>query len=97
MIALIIAVRVAVGALDLDDIGPQVGEHHAGTGSRDERALLDDADTLQHSAQLKQTLGTIHGSARNRAGRPRHSRWQRHPRGIERIQWGAPAPPEGAR
>src|ERR1700722_12171855 len=97
MIASIVAIRVAVGTFDLDDVGPQVGEHHAGTGSRDERALLDDSNAVQHAAHLKRALGAIHGSARIPAGSPRRSRWQLRQHGKERIQWGALVPPEGAR
>jgi len=42
VIALIIAIGIAVGAFDLDHVRAEVREHHAGTGSGDERALLDD-------------------------------------------------------
>src|SRR5450631_15732 len=97
VIALIAAIRVAVGAFDLDDVGPQVGEHHAGAGSRDERALLHDSNSVQYSTHLKRALGTIHGPARNPAGIPRRSEWQRSRREIRRIRWGAAAPPAGAR
>src|SRR6185295_16522094 len=42
--ALIRAIRIARGTLDFDDVGAQVGEHHPGAGTRDEGALLDDAN-----------------------------------------------------
>ena len=41
---LVAAVRIALRALDLDDVGAEVREHHSRARARDERALLDDAD-----------------------------------------------------
>jgi len=41
------AVRITVGALDLDHIGAEIGEHHPGARTGDEGALLNDADALE--------------------------------------------------
>ena len=45
--ALVGAVRIAFGALDLDDVRAQIGQHHSGAGTGDEGALLDDPDSRQ--------------------------------------------------
>ena len=45
--ALVGAVRVPLGALDLDDVRAEVRQHHSGAGPGDERALLDDANARQ--------------------------------------------------
>jgi hypothetical protein len=41
------AERVAVGRLDLDDLGAPVGEHPAGRGARDPHAELDHANACK--------------------------------------------------
>src|SRR5271170_8346712 len=44
------AIGVArAGALDFDDVGPKVREHHASTGPGDERALFDHADAVENA------------------------------------------------
>ncbi len=46
--ALVGAVRIAIRAFHLDDVGAEIREHHAGAGTGDERALLHDAHALQY-------------------------------------------------
>ena len=46
--ALVGAIRIAAGTFDLDHVGAEIGEHHAGAGTGDERALLDDPHAAQH-------------------------------------------------
>ncbi len=40
---------VAVGRLDVDDLGPEVGEDHRCRGGRQHVAQVDDADSFQRS------------------------------------------------
>ena len=61
---LVASIRIAFRAFDLDDVGAEVGQHHAGAGTRDERALFDDADAAKHRVE-HQALG--HESGRSRA------------------------------
>ncbi len=90
-VALIAPIGIALGALHFDDIGTEVGEHHARAGAGDERALLHHTDAVQDSAQLQCWL--THGWARNPPAPFRRNRWPTPPRETARNQWGAPVPP----
>ena len=65
--ALVGAVRIALRALDLDDIRPEIREHHSGTGSGDERSLLDDPDARQCGTRAHQPSSLASNPARQRA------------------------------
>src|SRR6185312_6091915 len=49
--ALVAAVGIALGALHLDDVGAEIGEHHSGARAGDERALLDHAYSGEDTAE----------------------------------------------
>src|SRR6185437_14018909 len=45
-----------------DDVGPEIGQHHARAGTGDERALLDHADSLEGSRDTRALLSCLaHG------------------------------------
>ncbi len=84
---------VPVGRLDLDHVGPEVGEEHRAEGSREDRRAVGDADPGQGSGHGPGT-GTrpwppavSHRPATDRRGRTRRRPWRgwpgsgRRPRG----------------
>ena len=79
--ALVGAIRIAARAFDLDHVGAEVREHHAGAGPGDERALLHDS----HAAQYARCIAIVAARsavARHEAvrGVGRRSRWRWRPR-----------------
>ena len=57
--ALIGAVRIALGTLDLDDIGAEVGEHHPGARTGDEGALLERPECLRVSRSMASVRASL--------------------------------------
>ena len=54
---------VALGRLDLDHVGAEIGEQLAGVGGGDAAAVLDDAHPFQRERRVGgSAVGVVHGS-----------------------------------